>query len=282
MNSGPPPGPPAPAPVVAGSGPPPPGLAIPAPVAEVAGSAPVRPVWVNELGGMTFEAGTGDQRRFVKWAPAGSGINLAAEAARLRWAVAFTPVPRLLAHGADGTGSWLVTRALPGEMAVTGRWLARPRTAVTAIGEGLRALHDALPAGGCPFSWSAADRLRDTRERAGQGRIDPAGWHPDHAGLSIEAALDLLADPPPVDKLVVCHGDSCAPNTLITEDGRWSGHVDLGELGVADRWADLAVATWSTTWNYGPGWEIPLLDAYGIAPDPDRTRYYRLLWQLGP
>jgi len=51
---------------------------------------------------------------------------------------------------------------------------------------------------------------------------------------------------------------------------------------VADRWADLAIATWSAEWNYGPGWERPLLDAYGIRPDPDRTRYYRLLWDLGP
>jgi len=49
-----------------------------------------------------------------------------------------------------------------------------------------------------------------------------------------------------------------------------------------DRWADLAIATWSAGWNYGPGWERPLLDAYGVPPDPDRTRYYRLLWDLGP
>ena len=167
-------------------------------------------------------------------------------------------------------------------MAVADRWQARPTAAVTAIGEGLRAMHDALPAGRCPFSWGAAGRLRRVHERAAGGAIDPAGWHPDHQGLSVEAALALLADTPPVDALVVCHGDSCAPNTLITGDGRWSGHVDLGDLGVADRWADLAIATWSTTWNYGPGWEIPLLDAYGIAPDPDRTRYYRLLWDLCP
>jgi kanamycin kinase len=59
---------------------------------------------------------------------------------------------------------------------------------------------------------------------------------------------------------------------------RPQGCADLGDLGVADRWADLAVATW----NYGPGWETPLLDAYGIAPDPARTCYYRLLWDLGP
>ena len=271
-----------PAPVVLGAGPPPPGLPVPAQVAAQAGAATVRPVWANELGSATFEIGTGDQRRFVKWAPAGSGIDLAAEAARMRWAVRFTPVPHVLAHGADDTGAWLVTRALPGEMAVADRWQARPAVAVTAIGEGLRAMHDALPAGRCPFSWSAAGRLRRARERAVRGVIDPAEWHPDHQGLSIEAALALLADIPPVDELVVCHGDSCAPNTLITDDGRWSGHVDLGDLGVADRWADLAIATWSTTWNYGPGWEIPLLDAYGIAPDPDRTRYYRLLWDLCP
>jgi membrane-associated phospholipid phosphatase len=65
-------------------------------------------------------------------------------------------------------------------------------------------------------------------------------------------------------------------------DGRWTGHVDLGSLGVADRWADLAIATWSTQWNYGPGFEAALLDAYGIHPDPERTAYYRLLWDLGP
>jgi kanamycin kinase len=51
---------------------------------------------------------------------------------------------------------------------------------------------------------------------------------------------------------------------------------------VADRWADLAVATWSLGWNYGPGWDATLLDAYGVAPDPERTAYYRLLWELGP
>jgi len=58
--------------------------------------------------------------------------------------------------------------------------------------------------------------------------------------------------------------------------------VDLGSLGTADRWADLAVATWSTQWNCGAGWEQLLLDAYGTDPDPGRSAYYRLLWDLGP
>ena len=40
------------------------------------------------------------------------------------------------------------------------------------------------------------------------------------------------------------------------------------------------MAAWSAEWNFGPGWEPLLLDAYGIAPDPEWTRYYRLLWDL--
>jgi len=38
------------------------------------------------------------------------------------------------------------------------------------------------------------------------------------------------------------------------------------------------VAAMSTTWNYGPGWEDALYDAYGIEPDAERIAYYRALW----
>jgi aminoglycoside phosphotransferase len=254
----------------------------PARVAELAAGRLVREAWENELGGRTFEVAAPAGRRFIKWTPAASGIDLSAEAARLEWAGSYITVPRVIGQGADDAGSWLVTSALPGENAVAARWRADPAAAVTAIGEGLRAMHDAMPVPDCPFSWTAEDRIADARRRAGQGLLDPSRWHEDHQPLGTGVALHLLADVPPADRLVVCHGDACAPNTLITDDGRCSGHVDLGELGVADRWADLAVATWSTDWNYGPGWEDLLLSAYGVEPDPDRTRYYRLLWDVGP
>jgi kanamycin kinase len=79
---------------------------------------------------------------------------------------------------------------------------------------------------------------------------------------------------------VVCHGDACAPNTLVDDDGRSCGHVDFGQLGVADRWADLAVATLSLGWNYpGRDWEAEFFNAYGVQPDPARIDYYRRLWQ---
>jgi aminoglycoside phosphotransferase len=257
---------------------------VPAAVRRVAGERPVAPVWRNELGGLTFLIGAdGPAAVYVKWHAAGTPLDLSAEADRLRWASRYATVPRVLAldadADADSEGSWLVTAALPGASAVVEPWRTRPRAAVTAIGAGLRALHDALPVADCPYDWSLATRVGRVRQA---GRTDPAQWHPDHRHLSVADAFDRLNDPPSVDRLVVCHGDACSPNTLIGEDGRCCGHVDLGALGVADRWADLAVATWSAGWNYGPGWDEELLAAYGVAADPARIAYYRLLWDLSP
>ncbi len=261
------------------AGPPRDAFVVPASVQGLAGGMPIRPVWRNELGGLTFKIG---DDRFVKWTPRASPLDPWQERARLRWAHAYVRVPRVVDHGEDDEGRWFVTEALPGDNAVSERWIASPAVAVAAIGEGLRRFHDALPVATCPFSWSIEDRLADIHARARLDEIVPARWHEDHRGLDVDTAIAILERPPAIDALVVCHGDTCAPNTLLDDDGRCVGHVDLGALGIADRWADLAIATWSTTWNYGPGWEAPLLAAYGIDADVERTRYYRLLYDLGP
>ena len=256
-------------------------IVMPEAVRAVVAGRPARPVWRNPLGGTTFEVGEGAQRSFVKFAPAGSRLPLAREARRLRWAYRFTPVPLVLGSGADESGTWLLTAALPGRNAVDARWLTDPAPAVRAIGVGLRSLHDALPVDRCPFSWSAEDRLARAHQLAAEDYLDTADWHPDYSHLSIAEALVAAKDVPPVDRLVVCHGDACAPNTLLADDGAWTGHVDLATLGVADRWADLAIASWSLGWNFGPGWEPEFFAAYGVARDDERIAYYRLLWEFG-
>lgn len=260
-------------------------VAVPRFVRRLAGGDRVTPVWRNELGGLTFRldpAGGrdgGGPARFVKWSPVATGLDLAAEAARLEWAGRWTPVPRVLDHGTvdgddtagdgesagGGPAQYLVTAALPGRSAVDPRWLAEPAAAARALGAGLRALHDALPAEACPFDWGVRERLARTGPGASLGHVTAA-----------ERAA--LAEAPEVDRLVVCHGDACAPNTLLDDAGRWSAHVDLGRLGVADRWADLAVAAWSTEWNYGRGYEHLVYAAYGVEPDAERIAYYRRLW----
>jgi kanamycin kinase len=229
---------------------------VPAIVGRLAAGRPVRAVWANELGGVTFRVGSGDPE-FIKV----GRTDFANEARRLRWATPYTVVPRVLDVGLDGDWAWLHTAGLPGLSAVHPRWLGAPDVAVRAIGAGLRTLHDRLPVSSCPFDWSAAGRLATAD------------------GVS-KARRAKLGEPPPVDRLVVCHGDACAPNTLIGDDGSCCGHVDLGDLGVADRWADLAVATLSLGWNYpGRDWDVEFFTAYGVEPDPPRIDYYRRLWE---
>ena len=98
---------------------------MPAAVASLAEGRTMVPVWLNEAGGLTYEVGDGAERRFVKWAPAGSEVDLdlAAEADRMEWACRY---------------------------------------------------HDALPMDGCPFSWSAEERVAAARRKAGAGGQDPA------------------------------------------------------------------------------------------------------------
>lgn len=252
---------------------------VPETIVVLAGADTVTPVWRNELGGLTFRL-EGDVVRYVKWVAAGTPeIDLRGEAQRLTWAQRWVTVPRVIEHGVDEEGTWLVTAEVAGRSAVDPRWIAEPVTAAAAIGAGLRRLHDCLPVDRCPFEWSVDTRLERADERiaAGQG---PEEWSPEYRHLSPVQARARIGDPPGIDRLVVCHGDACVPNTLLHDDGDFAAHVDLGSLGVADRWADLAVAAWSTEWNYGPGYDGILYEAYGITPDPERIDYYRLLWDM--
>lgn len=222
---------------------------LPGPVALLAGETEVELVWRNQLDGLTFHVG----QWFVKWNPHGTGVDLARERRHLVWLRGRHPVPVVVEFGEDDEGQWLVTDALPGDSAVAERWVARPDVAVAAIAAGLRALHD----------------------------VDHRAFPPEWSNESwATRAPTGLGPRPTVSDPVLVHGDACAPNTLLSTDGWLVGNVDFVDLAVADRWADLAVASMSLEWNYGPGHEPRFFASYGVEPDPVRIDYYRRLWHL--
>lgn len=223
--------------------------AVPEIVVELADDGPVEFVWRNDLGGLTFRIG--DQ--YLKWNPRRTGIDLERERVRLEWLSRRHPAPRVIASGSDDGAQWLLTAALPGESAVGDTWRARRPEAIRAIATGLRAIH-AIGIDDFPSHWT------------------PEGW----AGRTPES----LGPRPPLDRAVLVHGDACAPNTLISSSGEWTGNVDFGDLAVGDRWADLAIASLSLDWNFGEGQQGELFEAYGIEADEERIRYYRALWHL--
>jgi kanamycin kinase len=225
----------------------------------------------------TYRLRRGGRTRFLKLNPSGSSI--ADEAQRLRWAAGYLPVPALIEYGSDGDYDWLLTEGLPGRDAT--RLLGEPRALVIALGEGMRALHETVPAAQCPFDFTAMVAVEHVRGRFKAGLISPeTDFHAEHAHLTAEQAVDLLDAMAPRDEHpVVCHGDFSFPNVLL-ESGGVTGYVDLGSLGVADPWMDLAACALSCDFNLGPGWVGLLLEAYGIAPDPERLAWFKLLYDL--
>jgi kanamycin kinase len=222
---------------------------VPGVVIEFAAGRSVELVWRNETGGLSFRI----EDRFLKWNPPSTGIDLVRERLRLDWLAGRHPGPRVLEWGQDGGGQWLITAAVPGGMAIGSPWTTRTGEAVRAIAAGLRALH-AVPMDDFPAEWTAQSWV---------GQIP-----------------ESLGPRPEVPDPVLVHGDACAPNTLISAAGEWTGNVDFGDLAVGDRWADLSIASMSLDWNFGKGHQAEFYRAYGIEPEPERIDYYRRLWHL--
>lgn len=215
--------------------------------------------------------------RFAKVAWDDLYPSLAHERDRMRWAITVLPVPRVTDHGAEDGIEWLVTAALPGSDAT--KLKDDPEAVVRALGEGLRRFHE-VPTEGCPFDFRIDVAIAHCASRVNSGRETWDDLHDDFKDHTPESALEeLIRMRPNSEDVVVCHGDYCFPNALL-EDGRVTGYLDLGELGLADRWWDIAVGAWSVTWNVDPALEALFYDAYGVEPDLDRIRFYRLMYDL--
>jgi kanamycin kinase len=229
------------------------GVVVPALVLELADGRSVDPVWVNQIGGVTYAIDGGTE--YVKYGPPHDEFDPDPEFARLRWVSAFVNAPRPIDHGVDGTGNrWLRTVGIPATSAVLDGWRDHPDVVVPELGRALRRFHDLVPVGECRWEYSVDGRLAATSVLPPQ-----------------------LAEHPTMDA-VVCHGDACNPNFLLDQTGHCVGYVDLGRLGVGDRWADLAPALLSLGWNFGEGWEPAFLDGYGIERDAAKQEFYTWVW----
>jgi streptomycin 3"-kinase len=148
-----------------------------------------------------------------------------------------------------------------------------------SLGSALRDLHALTD---CPFERPLAAVIASAADVVRRDAVNPDFLTDEWRLLQPSELLSrVVAESPYVESVlepVVCHGDACLPNVFF--DPRTlevTGLIDLGRLGVADRYSDLALAVIQLhdEWSADPA---PFLDAYGL-PEPDsrRLQFFRLL-----
>lgn len=192
------------------------------------------------------------------------------------------PGPVVLDWDVDGADACLVTSAVRG---VPADAVPAPelRRAWPSIAEAVRALH-AVPAAECPFSRDLARTFALAEDVVARGAVNPEFLPVEQQGTPPDELLARLAED--LDRwlareeLVVCHGDLCLPN-IVLDPGTFAfaGFIDLGRLGLADRYADISLllANSRETWrdeDEAVAADNAFAEHYGITLDAARQRFY--------
>ncbi|CAM3332099.1 APH(3') family aminoglycoside O-phosphotransferase [Stackebrandtia soli] len=196
------------------------------------------------------------------------------------------PAPKVVDVGTIDEDDYLVTEALPGRPA-SYDWPEHQRMSVVdAIADFAAELHR-LDVASCPFDRRLRVRVPAAQEAAAVGDVHPSRLprpYRDWQVGRIVTELVSLARIAGREEAVVAHGDYCLPNVLICPDTlRPTGIVDVGRFGVADRYVDVALMTYSLSRpdlneQFGPGHAERFMYRYGEIPaDEHRLELYRLL-----
>ncbi|GAA1572047.1 APH(3'') family aminoglycoside O-phosphotransferase [Kribbella hippodromi] len=179
---------------------------------------------------------------------------------------------------ASSGGACLITSAVPG---VPGDALPPEsyERAMESLGRVFRYLHSLTD---CPFERSLESVVATATDVVRRGAVNPDFLTDEWRLLEpSELLAQVVAERPYIEEdlePVVCHGDACLPNIFFDpETLEVTGLIDLGRLGLADRYADLALTTTQLhdEWSTDPA---PFLQAYGLpTPDPRRLHFHRLL-----
>lgn len=253
---------------------------------ELFGRSPFEwmPVVAGESGDFVYRRSDG--RAFAKVAGTGRAADLASERDRLLWLQGKgILVPEVIDWHVAEDGACLIMSAIEGVPAAA-LSAADLLQAWPSMARQLGALH-ALDTGQCPFDRSLAPMFARAADVVGRNAVNRDFLSDDDRETPatdllarVERELAVRLEQEARDR-VVCHGDPCMPNFMIDPQTLCcTGMIDLGRLGTADRYADLALMTANAreSWT-GPDQEqratAILFEALDIAaPDLGRLDFY--------
>lgn len=209
----------------------------------------------------------------------------------MNWLKNKLPAPQCIDYCFENGRFYLLMTRISGKMACDDEYLNNPKELVSILTDSLRILWD-TDVSDCPVRKDLSTKLSEAEYRVEHGLVDVDDAEPGTFGANgfkdPGKLLGWLLDNRPEEDFVLSHGDFCLPNIFIKDD-RLSGFVDIGRMGISDRWQDIALCVRSLEHNssgrYGgkayTGFSEKLFfDSLGMTPEKDKIRYYILLDEL--
>lgn len=209
----------------------------------------------------------------------------------MRWLDGKLPIPKVICYEKDFLYQYLLMSRITGKMSCDEEFMSQPEILTKKLAEAIKMLWR-VDISDCPRIRSLDLELEEAKIRVENNLIDMENAEPNTFGAGgfkdPKELLSWLFENKPDYEPVLSHGDLCLPNIFIDGE-KISGFIDLNDIGIGDKWKDIALCYRSLRWNaegaYG-GKVYPdvrssmLFEALGIEPDMDKIRYYILLDEL--
>ena len=209
----------------------------------------------------------------------------------MRWLEGKLPVPKVICYEADNDFQYLLMSRISGKMSCDEYYLEHPRELCRLLAQAFKMLWS-IDVTGCPRERAIDNELEEAKYRVENNLVDLDDAEPDTFGENgfenPQALLAWLQNHKPEYEPVLSHGDFCLPNIFL-KDNQVSGFIDLGAVGIGDKWRDIALCYRSLKHNvdgtFG-GKIYPdvnpdlLLEELGIDTNHEKIRYYILLDEL--
>lgn len=209
----------------------------------------------------------------------------------MQWLKDRLPVPQVISYARENGKSYLLMTRIEGNMSCEDVYMQNPQHLTKLLADALGVLWQ-TDITGCPCEWGVDRKLKMAEYWVEHDMVSMENVEPDTYGeggfSSPKELYQWLATHKPPEEPVLSHGDFTLPN-LIFEGDILKGYIDLGRMGIADKWQDIALCYRSLLHNYegkygGKKYEgyCPdmLFEQLGIEPDWEKIRYYMLLDEL--
>lgn len=214
---------------------------------------------------------------FIKIASLGT---LTQEYYSLKWLNDKTKVPKVILYEKSDDAEFLITEAIKGEMICSDYYLNHPQAGIPIIVEAFKEIYK-IDISNCPIDVSLDYKLNLVKNNIDKGLILEENMSPEVLEKfgSVDKVYDFLMKNKFAEDLVFSHGDISLPN-IFAYNSTFSGFIDVGECGIADKWFDIAIVTKSIVRNYGEKYLNDFYNQLAIIPDKEKIDYYILLMEL--